>query len=162
MALGCIPHNPRNVSMTRAARSAWLRAPRGPGWCWGTSRTWCWTRRAPGRRAPGAGHVAPRASSRPDHVTLGAWVECGGSRTRPPREGDLTTSPLYAPLYWGACRALSLSSKRPREQLGTFQASLPYSQGQNLAVNVLDAACSLDSGAYGGVDFLQQFNQYFV
>ena len=44
------------------------------------------------------------------HVAPGAWVECGGSRTRPPREGDLITYPLYAPLYaQGAClRSLSL------------------------------------------------------
>ena len=57
------------------SRCALAMAPCGccHGGCWGTSRTWtsrsrCWTRRAR------------------DTSPLGAWVECGGSRTRPPRE----------------------------------------------------------------------------
>ena len=38
-------------------------------------------------------------TSREEDVAPGAWVECAGRHTRPPREGDLITSPLSAPLY---------------------------------------------------------------
>ena len=44
------------------------------------------------------------------HVTPGAWVECAGRHTRPPREDDLTTSPSTRPhCIGGPVFALSLS-----------------------------------------------------